>query len=821
MSAGLQELPYDPRGALQGQQLPDGNFRFHVRVNGFMLAALKTPTPIIWRMLSSCLFGALAFAPGRLPAQEAPLAGDAIYAKLCVECHGKHGEGVAEKCDEPLHGERLLEALAKYIDREMPENAPEKCVGEDAKRVAAYIFEAFYSPAARARNNPPKLDAARLTNGQFRESIADLVGSFGKSMPPGPGVGLDAQYFGSRGMNKKARKVVEREDRVLDFDFGEGPPAEGISPEQFSIAWQGSLLATATGWYEFRIRTPNGARLYLNGELREGDGNFRDDSDAKRYPATIDAWVSSGEKVREEMARVFLLGGRSYPLRLDYFKFKEKRGSIRLEWKPPHGVWEVLAAPYLSPARAGHVAVVSTAFPADDASVGYERGTAVSKDWHEATSKAAVEVATEVIARIERVSGVADDAADRVPRLKEFVATFAERAFRRPLSDALRQLYVERAFADGLAPELAVKRAVMLIVKSPRFLYPEIGSERDDFTVAARLALGFWDSLPDAPLLEAAKAGQLRTPEQINAHAGRLLQDPRSKAKVGEFFEHWLAMDEADDVSKDPKAYPGFDAALLADLRRSLELFVEHVVWNEKSDYRELLEADYIFLNQRLARFYDMAVAQDGDFHPVKFDANQRAGILTHPFLLTTLSYHKSTSPIHRGVFLTRNVLGRFLKPPPMAIEFMDDRFDPSLTMREKVTELTSKTTCMGCHVTINPLGFSLESFDAVGRFRTTDNNKPVNSESEYTTSDGEVIRLRGPRDVASHAAGTESARRGFVRQLFHSLIKQPPAAYGPATLDELDAAFAASGHHMRNLIIAINARAAQHAINSNKQASR
>ena len=127
----------------------------------------------------------------------------------------------------------------------------------------------------------------------------------------------------------------------------------------------------------------------------------------------------------------------------------------------------------------------------------------------------------------------------------------------------------------------------------------------------------------------------------------------------------------------------------------------------------------------------------------------------------------------------------------------------------------------MGCHVTINPLGFSLENFDAVGRFRTTDNNKPINSESDYTTDEGEVIRLRGPRDVASHAVSAESARRGFVRQLFQSMVKQPPAAYGARTLDELEAGFVASGHHIRNLIVEINSRAARQVINSAKQVSR
>lgn len=761
-----------------------------------------------WSGLAFCLAAGFGLDPS--VAQEPP-SGEAIYQKLCVECHGKSGEGVADKCDEPLHGERSMESLARYIDKSMPEEKPELCVGEEAEAVGKYIFEAFYSPAARVRLHPPRRELSRLTNRQFQESVADLLGSFSPVLPMGEGKGLSAKYFSSDGMNKKSKQGLEREDVRLEFDFGEAAPAEGIAPDQFSIAWQGSLLPDSTGWHEFRIRTPNGARLYLNGDLRDGDGNRRDDSDGKRQTALIDAWVSSGEQVREATARIFLLGGRAYPLRLDYFKYKEKRGSISLEWKAPHGVWSVLAAPYLSPAPADHVAVISTSFPPDDGSLGYERGNSISPGWHEATTKAAIEVGHEVTARLNRLVQVKQDAPDRVEKLKEFMAAMATRAFRRPLTPELRQLYVDRAFADGVVPEIAVKRATMLILKSPRFLYPEAGPGPDDAGVAARLALGLWDSLPDAVLAEAAQQGGLHTPEQVQAQAERMVKDPRARAKLREFFGHWLKLEEAEDLSKDEQAYPGFNPALVADLRRSLELFVDRVAWSEKSDYRELLEADYLYLNAPLARFYGTPEPEGGGFLPVKFDGAQRAGIFTHPFLLAAFSYHRSSSPIHRGVFLTRNVMGRTLKPPPMAIEFMDDRFDPSLTMREKVTELTSKASCMGCHVTINPLGFSLENFDAVGRYRTMDNHKPVNSESDYTTVDGEVVKLRGPRDLAQLTVSSPQAQRGFVRQLFHFSVKQPVAAYGADTLEQLNAAFARSGYHIRGLFVAVNAFAALH----------
>ena len=291
---------------------------------------------------------------GFLQARDMPSDGEAVYAKYCASCHGEKGEGVEDEADEPLRGERSLESLARYIGKRMPEDEPELVVGEDAERVAKYIYDAFYSPEAVARTEGvPKPAFARLTNRQFRESVADLIASFGQKHAPGEGTGLSAQYFQSDGMNKKANKVIERQDTRLEFDFGDGPPGEGITADQFSIAWDGSFLAPETGWYEFRLSTPNGARLYLNGDREAGDGNSRDDSGAKRQTALIDEWVSSGTEVRQTTERIFLSGGRGYPLRVDYFKYKDPCGSVRVDWKAPGGEWEVLARPYLSPAGAG------------------------------------------------------------------------------------------------------------------------------------------------------------------------------------------------------------------------------------------------------------------------------------------------------------------------------------------------------------------------------------------------------------------------------------------------------------------------------------
>ncbi|MEY4483899.1 MAG: hypothetical protein RL693_1351, partial [Verrucomicrobiota bacterium] len=156
------------------------------------------------------------------------------------------------------------------------------------------------------------------------------------------------------------------------------------------------------------------------------------------------------------------------------------------------------------------------------------------------------------------------------------------------------------------------------------------------------------------------------------------------------------------------------------------------------------------------------------------------------------------------GVFLTRNIVGMTLKSPPMAVAFEDSHFDPKLTMREKVAEMTKDTACMGCHSVINPLGFTLENYDAVGRWRTKDNNKPVNAVSEFATDDGKTLHLTGPRDIVEYAAENPAGHRTFIRQLFHHTVKQPVPAYGGDTLEKLRLSFTESGFNIQRLLVDI-----------------
>jgi hypothetical protein len=724
-----------------------------------------------------------------------PRSGEVVYREDCLRCHGPMGQGVAGKSDEPLLGEKSIAFLAKYIARDMPEDDPGTLSPAEALASAQYIHDAFYSAEARARNNPPRLELAHLTERQYRESVTDLLGSFRRGSSTHESGGLAAVYRGlkdgdSTNTDKNEAKFLERVDPVISFDFGTKAPAAGSRAEQFKINWSGSLLVPDTGEYDFRVTTPNGVRVYVNPPANGSEKN-----------ALIDLWVSSA-MLRSGQGQVFLLGGRSYPLKVEFFKYKDKTASIKLEWRPPGGAWTVIPAENLSPKFSSSVEVVSVPFPPDDASMGYERGVSVSREWTEAVAKGGLQAAALLAPHLHEYAGTTATAPDRAEKLKAFTWRFAQLAYRRPLT-VEQKADLAKIFVPAVTPEIAARRAILHVLSSPHFLYPATGTQ-DDYAVATRLALALWDSLPDEALLKVAAQGALKTPEQVRAQAQRMQKDPRAKAKLRDFLHHWLHVEEGAEIAKDQAAYPGFDPGVVMDLRTSLDLFVEDVVWSEASDYRQLLLSDTILMNERLAKFYGQKLPEGHGFRPVKMDAAQRAGVLTHPYLLATFSYTKSTSPIHRGVFLSRNILGRMLKPPPMAIAFMDDKFDPSFTMREKVTELTAKPACQSCHITINPLGFSFERFDAVGRIRETDNAKPVNTVSPYIAADGTELTLTGARDVAVHAAESLAGQTGFVRNLFQTMVKQPTTAYSPELLSQLTERFRRDHCHVRNLAIEV-----------------
>ena len=571
----------------------------------------------------------LLLVPGAANGSGPVRTGEQIYRQQCASCHGASGEGTDEHYPRPLIGERPITSLARLIAKTMPEDAPGECVGEDAEKVAAYIYQTFYSKDAQARNKfrLPRIELSRLTVRQYRNAVTDLVGSFRSSGAWDNQRGLKGEYT-SRGRRRRegngGENSLNRVDPQIHFQFGTSSPI----PEQdalkevaakwqrtpfllvplrsfrafsqeFRVTWQGSVLAPESGEYEFLVRTENAVKLSVNDKTRP----------------LIDALVKSGSDT-EYRGSTYLLGGRAYPIRLEFSRSKEITSSVvALEWKVPKRAFEVIPQRSLSPVSMPETFVLTTPFPPDDRSAGYERGTSVSKSWDVATTDAAIEVAGYVVAHLKELAGVSDDAGDREAKLREFCRRFAERAFRRPLNDEQKALFIDRQFKNVPDLETAVKRVGLLVLKSPRFLYRETGHGRpDSYDVASRLSFGLWDSLPDQTLLDAAAAGQLANHDQVTRQAERMVADLRARSKLSGFFLQWLKVDQARDIVKDPKLFPQFGETVVSDLRTSLDLFLEDVIGSETSDYRQLLRADYVYLNGRLAPLYGASLSVDAPF---------------------------------------------------------------------------------------------------------------------------------------------------------------------------------------------------------------
>jgi hypothetical protein len=561
------------------------------------------------RLIASLVAGLLSMSGSS--AADTNALGAAVYRDACARCHGKQGEGVHEKYKDALVGDWTIEKLTRYVAKNMPDDDPGTVSVKDAEVVSRYIHQAFYSREARARNNPARVELVRLTNRQYVNTIADLLKEFtGKDAALGNEHGLQGSYSSSGRRGAGERKSFERLDPEVNFDFGKGSPftntivgtvtnitraitnAEGkITAAKtnvmkftntFSISWRGSVIAQDGGDYEFIIKTPSGARLWVNDE----------------ETPLIDASVASGD-MTEHRASVRLIGGRAYPLRLEMNRAaRDKASAVALLWRPPHGAEEVIPARNLTPSRTTPTFVVRTAFPADDSSVGYERGVSVSKAWDEATTHAAIQAANHVVKSIDRLAGTRTRDTNRIAKLQKFSADFVSAAFRRPLTAEEQRAHVTAQFSEVAASadtrakaDEAVKRVVLLALKSPRFLYLGLDHPQpDDFTVAGRLSYELWDSLPDADLRKAAASKSLRTREQVAKQAQRMLADPRARAKMQAFLHHWLQVDRIEDVSKDSKLFAGFTPEIIADLRTSLNLFINDVVWSPGSDYRRFLD---------------------------------------------------------------------------------------------------------------------------------------------------------------------------------------------------------------------------------------
>lgn len=325
---------------------------------------------------------------------------------------------------------------------------------------------------------------------------------------------------------------------------------------------------------------------------------------------------------------------------------------------------------------------------------------------------------------------------------KQILSTLMRRAYRRPVTNEDLQAPL-RFYKDARSSgdfESGIEMALRAVLVSPEFLFrveqdpanaaPGTAYRISDLELASRLSFFLWSSIPDDKLLDAAISGNLRKPAVLQAQVRRMLADRRAESMVNNFADQWLYLRNLASITPDMRTFPDFDDNLRQAFRRETELFFESVMREDRS-VLDFLRADYTFVNERLARHYGIPNIYGSHFRRIEFGADSvRGGLLRQGSILTVTSYATRTSPVIRGKWILANVLGVPPPPPPASVPALKEntKIDGALTMRELLAQHRANPACAGCHKLMDPVGFSMENFDAVGRWRTMADGKPIDA---------------------------------------------------------------------------------------------
>ncbi len=353
----------------------------------------------------------------------------------------------------------------------------------------------------------------------------------------------------------------------------------------------------------------------------------------------------------------------------------------------------------------------------------------------------------------------------------------ALRAYRRPATepeiDRLRGLAAS-AQRQGEPLERGIQRALQAVLVSPHFLFrlefdPEAAPDGSahplgPYELASRLSYFLWSSLPDDELFGLAQRAALDDPRVLRQQVGRMLEDPRSEALVENFAGQWLQLRNLESAQPDPDRFPDFDEPLREAMRRETELFFRSILEQDRS-LIDFLDADYTFLNQRLARHYGHPGVEGPHFRRIELAGGQRGGLMTQASILTVSSYPTRTSPVLRGKWILETLLGAPPPPPPEMETLEEEPNGAHRTLRERLEKHRSRPACAACHRKMDALGFGLENYDAVGAWRTEDGGVPVDAAGELPGGRS----FRGPKDLKALLADTE--RDAFVRCLTEKML--------------------------------------------------
>ena len=405
---------------------------------------------------------------------------------------------------------------------------------------------------------------------------------------------------------------------------------------------------------------------------------------------------------------------------------------------------------------------------------------------------------------------------------RRIVSNLMERAWRRPVTEqeiASKLRLVAMVQKDGQSFDEGIRLALQAILSSPDFLFrierdPQPASlvttaaaktssahYLNDYELASRLSYYLWATMPDDELFTAAKAGKLRRPEVLQAQVRRMLADPKSQNLVDNWAAQWLQLRNLGRTKPDPKRFPNVDDELLDAMRKETNLFVSEIVQKDRS-LLDFIDAPFTYVNGPLARHYGIPGVNGEEFQRVTLDGEKRGGVLTQGAILTVSSYPTRTSPPVRGKWVLENLLGAAPPPPPDNIPALNDsNIGTEISMKERFAQHRRDPSCSPCHNVMDPIGFGLENYDAVGKWRDMDGKFPIETTGQlpggkvFTGSKGLKEILRDRSDEFVHNVAIKMFTYALGRGLEHS---------DSATVDSIVAGLKSTDYRFSSLVLEV-----------------
>ena len=709
--------------------------------------------------------------------------------QFCTDCHNaddpqggldfsKYAESTSRDIIKGKAREHWQTVLAMLETGAMPPKDAEQPPKEQLEKLVPWLESTLYNLDCDLIADPGRVTIRRLNRAEYNNTVRDLLGVDFKPADSFPsddvGYGFDnigdvlslsplllEKYLdAAEAVAQAALPVYAGKDRARRFaknDLKKGNSSFSLGRDFWAMPSNGELFlsfdAKFDGDYEVSIRA-------------------REDS-AGDEPAKMELRIDG------QVAKSFAVKGRQPTVH---------RASVPLE-RGDHRIAVAFTNDYYQAGKADrnlHVAYVDVVPP-----LNREQLSRVIIDWPD-----------------ESGLSIRDSAA-------KSLRPFLRRVFRRLPTDDELQKYagmVEMVVSEGEPFEFGMQLAVQAVLVSPSFLFRVESDENPDdpmaergltdFELASRLSYFLWSSTPDDELLTLAERGELRRPEILRQQAKRLLADDKARAIVDNFAEQWLNLRSLDELSPDPQVFPDWDDELRAAMKdESLAVF-ETIMRDDRS-VLDLLDADFTFVNERLAKHYGMADIKGEEFQRVALNPQRRLGVLTHASILTLTSNPNRTSPVKRGKWIMENILGKDPPPAPPGVPGLEEtqKAKPDAPLREQLEQHRADPGCASCHRTMDDIGFGLENFDAIGRWRDTDNGRPIDARGELEAG----LAFSGPVELVTilKTRSTDFARVFSERMLTYALGRGLEY-YDRCAVDDIQERLQQNDYRFSELILAV-----------------